>query len=75
MTSRLGLHTENQKTWVFKKAGPMWLNFNVVMQEWTYGDEGAKPGMTGWDVVIVGDDGKVEKLYAMIEGAATHDWN
>ena len=48
--------------------------FNVIMQEWTYGDERGKPDMTGWDVVVVGNDGKVEKLYAMIEGAATHNW-
>ncbi len=41
------------------------------MQEWTYGEEQAEePGMKGWDVVTVGQDGKVEKLYAMIGGVA-----
>ena len=50
----------------------MWLNFNVLMQEWTYGEENAEPGMKGWDTLYVGDDGKVEKIYAMIDGPATH---
>ena len=45
-----------------------------MMQEWTFGEsDGADPGMKGWDMIYVGDDGKVEKLYALIDGISTHE--
>ena len=51
------------------------MSFNVVMQEWTFGEpNAAEAGMKGWDVIYVGEDGKVEKLYALIEGLSTHGW-
>lgn len=66
-----GLHADEQKNWVFEKVESMWLNYNVILQRWNFGQAGAEPGMKGWDVIYVGSDAKVEKLYAMIEGVAT----
>jgi hypothetical protein len=71
-----GLHAGEQHTWLFKKSGSMWVNYDVIMQAWTYGPEVAEAGkgMKGWDVITVGAEGKVEKLYALIEGMNTHGW-
>lgn len=69
----VGLHADEKKSWVFKKDGPIWTSYNVVMQWWTYGEEtAAEPGMRGWDVIHVGSDGKAEKLHALIQGLSTH---
>ncbi|CZR56537.1 uncharacterized protein PAC_06426 [Phialocephala subalpina] len=68
----LGLHTDGKSAWLFQRSGDLWLNFGVIMQPWVFGRVGEQPGMKGWDVIIVGDDGKVKKLYAMIEGISTH---
>jgi hypothetical protein len=68
----LGLHADEKATWVFQRSGDLWLSFNLIMQPWIYGRVGGEPGMKGWDVIIVDDDGKVKKLYAVIEGASTH---
>jgi hypothetical protein len=69
-----GLHANDQSAWVFKKTGDKWVNANVVMQAWTFGIEEGEPGMKGWDVLIVDKAGKVESLYAMIEGMSTRKW-
>jgi hypothetical protein len=42
------------------------------MQPWVYGAPDAEPGMKGWDVIHVGEDGKVKEIYALIEGVSTH---
>lgn len=68
----LGLHADDKSTWVFQRSGNMWLDFNLIMQPWVFGRVGGEPGMTGWDVIIVNDDGKVKELYAVIEGVSTH---
>jgi hypothetical protein len=53
--------------------GDLWLDFNLIMQPWVYGPpEAAEPAMKGWDVIHVDEDGKVHKLYALIEGMSTH---
>ncbi|KAE8450787.1 hypothetical protein EG329_005700 [Mollisiaceae sp. DMI_Dod_QoI] len=67
-----GLHTDEKSTWVFKQSGDLWLNNNLIMQPWVYGNVGSEPGMKGWDTIILGNDGKVKELYAMIEGFSTH---
>jgi len=68
----IGLHADEKSSWVFQRTGSLWLNFNVIMQPWTFGHVGEKPGMEGWDVIIVDEHGKVKELYAMIEGVSTH---
>jgi hypothetical protein len=45
------------------------------MQAWVYGRAGEEPGMKGWDVMIVNDEGKVKELCAMIDGVSTHAGN
>ena len=42
------------------------------MQPWVYGVSGEDPGMKGWDVIILNDDGKVTELHAMINGVSTY---
>jgi hypothetical protein len=68
----LGLHADEQSTWVFQRSGDLWLNFGLIMQPWVHGPEGKEPGMKGWDVIIVDSEGKAKGLYAMIEGVSTH---
>ena len=68
-----GLHAEEKANWVFSRSGDLWLDFNLIMQPWVCGPPGAdEPGMKGWDVIYVDKDGKVEKLYALIDGISTH---
>jgi hypothetical protein len=66
-----GLHADGKADWIFSKEGELWLNSNLIMQGWVYGPVGAKPGMTGWDVIIVNEAGKVAELYAMVHGPNT----
>ena len=68
----LGLHADEKSTWVFQRSGDLWLNSNLIMQPWVFGRAGEEPGMKGWDVIIVNDDGRVKELYAVIEGVSTH---
>jgi hypothetical protein len=68
----LGLHADGKATWVFQRSGDLWLNYNVIMQAWVFGVVGREPGMKGWDVIIVNEDGRVKELYALIEGLSTH---
>jgi hypothetical protein len=42
------------------------------MQPWAYGPPSGEPGMKGWDVIYVGEDGKVKEIYALIEGVSSH---
>ncbi|KAN0108607.1 hypothetical protein V8E51_008349 [Hyaloscypha variabilis] len=68
-----GLHADEKSTWIFSRSGDLWLDFNLIMQPWVYGPpEAAEPAMKGWDVIHVDEDGKVHKLYALIEGMSTH---
>jgi len=68
-----GLHAEEKSSWVFSRSGDLWLDFNLIMQPWVCGPSGAAElGMKGWDVIYVNNDGKVEKLYALIDGLSTH---
>lgn len=43
----------------------------MIQQAWVFG-RGAERAWKGWDVIIVGQDGKVERLYALIEGMNSH---
>lgn len=66
-----GLHTADRKDWQFEKVGDLWLNHNVIQQAWVFG-KGREGTWKGWDVIVVGRDGKVETLYALIEGMNSH---
>lgn len=46
------------------------MNGNVIMQYWTFGKD--NEGWKGWDVIIVGDDGKVASLYGLVNGMHNH---
>lgn len=65
------LHSENRSDWEMKPSGDLWLNGNVIMQYWTFG-EGNDGYWQGWDVIIVGEDGKVESLYGFVQGMHSH---
>ncbi|KAL6823679.1 hypothetical protein V8C40DRAFT_248573 [Trichoderma camerunense] len=68
------LHADEKSEWIFKPRGDLWLNGDVIMQSWTYGNADGMPGMAGWDVIILDGDGLVKELYAMIEGVHTHEF-
>lgn len=42
----------------------------MIMQYWTFGKDGE--GWKGWDVILVGKDGRVESLYGLVEGMHSH---
>ncbi|KIM95838.1 hypothetical protein OIDMADRAFT_148820 [Oidiodendron maius Zn] len=69
-----GLHADDKASWVFEPSGDLWLDFNVIMQAWIFGRRGEEPGMKGWDIIVINDDGRVKELYAMIEGVSTHPY-
>lgn len=69
----LGLHADEKASWVFQRSGEFFLNFDLIMQSWVYGPVGEEPGMKGWDVIQVNNDGKVQRLYALINGVGMHD--
>lgn len=70
----LALHADEKSEWTFKPRGDLWLNGDVIMQSWTYGNADGMSGMAGWDVIILDGDGLVKELYAMIEGVHTHEF-
>ena len=65
------LHAENRSDWEMKPSGDLWVNGNVIMQFWKFG-EGHDGYWKGWDVIVVGKDGKVESLYGLVEGINNH---
>jgi len=65
------LHAGNRKEWKFEVVGQLLLNHNVIQQAWVFG-KGQEGEWKGWDVIIIGKDGKVEFLYALIEGMNSH---
>ena len=68
----LELHSDDKSRWVFERSGGLWLSFNLIMQPWVFGVSGEDPGMKGWDIIILNDDGKVTEIHAMIEGISTY---
>jgi hypothetical protein len=62
------VHGEGRDKWTFEAVGDIWVNGNLVQQEWVFG-RGKEGEWKGWDVILVGADGKVETFYALVRGA------
>jgi len=63
------------QSWQFKAAGPVWTTQAMVMMEWTFGPASAEggtgeEGVRGNDVMIIGEDGRIEKIWTMIKGVS-----
>ena len=67
------LHSGEAADFDFSLVGSIWVNHNLIHAAWEYGPGGkaGDKGMRGSDIIIVGEDGKVDVLYAMIEGPST----
>ena len=48
----------------------MWLNVNIVQQAWTFGE--GQGQWKGWDVILVGKDGKVDSFWGLLQGLNTY---
>ena len=66
-----GVHGEGREKWLFETVGDLWVSGNLVQQEWVFG-KGQEGAWKGWDVILVGGDGKVETFYALVGGANSH---
>ena len=57
----------------FSIAGQVRVNHNLIYLGWEFGPGGkaGEKGLKGWDVIIVGQDEKVEVFYGIFEGPPT----
>jgi hypothetical protein len=56
--------------WTFRSCGNVWVNCDLVMLEWEFGPLGQTAPVGGNDVMFVNDDGKIGKMYTMIQGVS-----
>ena len=56
--------------WTFRPRGNVWVNAELVMLEWEFGQVGEAASVRGNDVMFVNGEGKIEKMYTMIQGVS-----
>ena len=56
--------------WTFRPRGNVWVNSDLVMLEWEFGPVGEAAPVRGNDVMFVNREGKIEKMYTMIQGVS-----
>jgi len=66
------LHDSNPE-WSFRPHGNVWVNSNLLMLEWEFGPAGQAAPVRGNDVMFVNGEGKIEKMYTMIQGVSDVD--
>lgn len=54
----------------FQPRGNVWVNADLVMLEWEFGPAGEAAPVRGNDVMFVNGEGKIEKMYTMIQGVS-----
>jgi hypothetical protein len=59
--------------WSFRPYGNVWVNSNLLMLEWEFGPAGQAAPVRGNDVMFVNGEGKIEKMYTMIQGVSDVD--
>lgn len=64
------LHADGRQDWMFEIVGDLWMNGNMLMQNWFF--YVGNHGWRGWDVIILNQDGKVEVLHGLVEGMHNH---
>ncbi|KAK3074078.1 hypothetical protein LTR53_003790 [Teratosphaeriaceae sp. CCFEE 6253] len=58
---------DEHQEWSFAPSGKVFVNHRLVTLNWTFGP------LNGGDVFEVGESGKIEKLWVMIEGVTIVD--
>jgi hypothetical protein len=66
------LHADGRSAWKFEPRGDLWLNGNLIMQYWFFGQ--GEEGWKGWDVIILDENDKVASFYGLLEGVHSHKW-
>jgi hypothetical protein len=61
---------DNNPGWTFRSSGNVWVNCNLMMLEWEFGPPGELAPVRGNDVMFVDDNGKIGKMYTMIQGVS-----
>ncbi|GAB7322078.1 hypothetical protein MBLNU13_g03113t3 [Cladosporium sp. NU13] len=56
--------------WTFRPCGNVWVNCDLIMLEWEFGPAGEAAPVRGNDVMFVNGEGKIEKMYTMIQGVS-----
>jgi hypothetical protein len=56
--------------WTFRPRGNVWVNCDLLMLEWEFGPAGQAAPVRGNDVMFVNDEGKIAKMYTMIQGVS-----
>ncbi|KAK5711648.1 hypothetical protein LTR17_018283 [Elasticomyces elasticus] len=65
ISSTAGALLDAHPDWDFAPAGEVFVNHQIVTLNWTFGP------VKGGDVFLVGEEGKIEKLWVMIEGVTS----
>lgn len=61
---------DSNPEWSFRPYGNVWVNSNLLMLEWEFGPAGQAAPVRGNDVMFVNGEGKIEKMYTMIQGVS-----
>lgn len=61
---------ESNPEWNFHPIGNVWINCDLVTLEWEFGPDGQTAPVRGNDVMFINDEGKIEKMYTMIQGVS-----
>lgn len=61
---------DSNPEWAFRPCGNVWVNSDLVMLEWEFGPAGQTAPARGNDVMFVNDEGKIAKMYTMIQGVS-----
>jgi hypothetical protein len=64
---------DNNPEFTFRPRGNVWVNCDLVMLEWEFGPTGKAAPVRGNDVMFVNGDGKIAKMYTMIQGVSDID--
>lgn len=61
---------DSNPEWTFRPRGNVWVNCDLIMSEWEFGLAGQAAPVRGSDVMFVNGEGKIEKMYTMIQGVS-----
>lgn len=61
---------DSNPEWNFRPRGNVWVNCDLIMLEWEFGPATQAAPVRGNDVMFVNSEGKIEKMYTMIQGVS-----
>ena len=61
---------DNNPGWTFRPSGNVWVNCDLIMLAWEFGPAGQAAAVRGNDVIFVSGEGKIKKMYTMIQGVS-----